>query len=664
MKLPKKPVATYGKKTVPTSLDWGPGIKRDKLAYINDEEAALLQAKRHLKEARSYKGVRSFADDSASSKGVSRGGQGAVGSGSTKTANGSVSNKSSGSRGSGVGTGGGGEKGPNRGIGGGGSGGTNVGGQRASSNTSPKSPMSGQGSSYKSPEAAKAGNTKAINKSFMDTTRSANQSRMAQQSLKSFGPRVGADKTAGTISPSKIAAQNTLDRIAAGSSVAGNAPTKFQDRVLGDPTRKTVSQQEVKMQQEPSFGPNRGLGAAPARPSDYSKSSMFEGANSPFADDGVAQYNRETFNQPNAANAAKQYGQYRSPPSPTTGAYRQAMGQYAAGQDPTGIPMPNGRAYAVSQQPNPTPMSEAQRLAAQYGQYRSPPSVAASAQVATPPSKTRQDRVITIDGVSYNVSPEQIGQLSPSDQAAVNAQLAANQVPTYTPINTQVPQYGFTNPYANGLAYNQPPQATRGLSAASLAGQPEAVGQVVGSPSVQPANAMQDETSRIVSEAVTDADTYSPNYSPGVAKLVEPVQKYFADKLGTRVAPSQQDSWMGRLDQGMRNTFGDPSPNSEYARVMAMQGQRGSDTPGYTAKPPEPAPTPAPVAAAPPPPALAPLPPYVNYQNLPGSYYGGVSPSPLVSQYLDNGYASGGSVAPRGNGDRIDAAIRLARLFA
>lgn len=60
--IPKKPVATKGKRTVPAALDWGNGIPLDKLAYLNDDEMALVQAKRLFKEPRSYDGIPAFPD--------------------------------------------------------------------------------------------------------------------------------------------------------------------------------------------------------------------------------------------------------------------------------------------------------------------------------------------------------------------------------------------------------------------------------------------------------------------------------------------------------------------------------------------------------------------------------------------------------------------------
>lgn len=60
--VPKKPVATSGKKTVPEVLDWGNGIPKDYLAYLNKHEMALVQAARKYKGKRSYSGIPAYPD--------------------------------------------------------------------------------------------------------------------------------------------------------------------------------------------------------------------------------------------------------------------------------------------------------------------------------------------------------------------------------------------------------------------------------------------------------------------------------------------------------------------------------------------------------------------------------------------------------------------------
>lgn len=153
------------------------GSPKERLAYLNKQEMAALVKRKGTPARRGPKGIPSFADDSASSKGVSRGdSSGTKGSGSTKTANGSVSNSSggynsgtSGSRGGGASTqspgaggnsgrvGGGGQGGYNSGVSGSRYGGASTqapGMGRNSGQVGPRSPMGGQGTSFSSPQAA------------------------------------------------------------------------------------------------------------------------------------------------------------------------------------------------------------------------------------------------------------------------------------------------------------------------------------------------------------------------------------------------------------------------------------------------------------------------------------------------------------------------------
>lgn len=114
------------KVTAPKTYKPSGGRPLEHLAYLNEREMAYLRSLNGDNVERGPKGIMSFADDSASSKGVSRGGQGAVGSGSTRTSNGSVSKSSpSSSRSTGSGN--------RSGVGGGGGGGGGSTGSRGSS---------------------------------------------------------------------------------------------------------------------------------------------------------------------------------------------------------------------------------------------------------------------------------------------------------------------------------------------------------------------------------------------------------------------------------------------------------------------------------------------------------------------------------------------------
>jgi hypothetical protein len=141
------------------------GSAKERLAYLNKEEMAALEKRKGSPARKGPKGLPSFADDSASSKGVSRGdSSGTKGSGSTKTSSGSVSKSSeSKTSNSGAGSnssarGGGGKGGYNSGTSGSRFGGASTqkpGMGRNSGRVGPQSPMAGQGASFKNPKAAR-----------------------------------------------------------------------------------------------------------------------------------------------------------------------------------------------------------------------------------------------------------------------------------------------------------------------------------------------------------------------------------------------------------------------------------------------------------------------------------------------------------------------------
>lgn len=89
---------TPARKTVSAPKAYKPkGSAKEKLSYLNKQEMAALVKRKGTPPRRGPSGLPSFADDSASSKGVSRGdSSGTKGSGSTKTSSGSVSNSSGG----------------------------------------------------------------------------------------------------------------------------------------------------------------------------------------------------------------------------------------------------------------------------------------------------------------------------------------------------------------------------------------------------------------------------------------------------------------------------------------------------------------------------------------------------------------------------------------
>lgn len=144
--IPKKPLAvSKTKKNLPMELDWGEGIPKDRLRYINADEEALIKRFRTSRSARDYAGIPAYADDSASSKGVSRNSGTTTGTTTTKSSTGSGSPSGQGgqSRGpSGAG------QGPN---------------SPSSSSSRSSSPSSSPGGGYKGQSAVSVGVSNAPN---------------------------------------------------------------------------------------------------------------------------------------------------------------------------------------------------------------------------------------------------------------------------------------------------------------------------------------------------------------------------------------------------------------------------------------------------------------------------------------------------------------------
>lgn len=544
------------KVTAPKSYDPGKGRPKEHLAYLNKGEMKALRGMNGDNMERGPKGLPSFppadaigsSSKASSSKapsgksgGPSGGMMGGSGSGgSSRTAPSSSKPSGGGNVGGGKGSGtstgwGGGSGGKGSGTStswGGGAGG--AGKPSAGSGSGPKSPMSGQGSSFKSPEEARHATGRAINKSFMDNTRAQNEARMATERAKSFGPRAPTSPISNTVSPSQIAAQNTLDRIAAGSVVNKNF-NKMMDQVPKDPNYRPTPSQVVNLAQKP------------------------------------------TVSMPS--------GSYFSSPAPAPS-----------------VPDPHQAwADATANSPfNRRPLKERMLTPAVMDRYY-PGNAAALDQAYAEAMANRPQ------GVPQTVAQGAARGLTAADMGA--------------PANVSVPRYGFTNPYTGNAAY--------------------------GAQNVAPVNTTETPAEQAVRQApVQDTGTYSPT----VQKLVDPLANWAAKKLGTDVPPSQQDSYLVRADQALANAFGTPGPNSAYAQAMSNAANRASERPAYMPPTQSYAPnaTLGTTEVAAPAPALAPLPPYVNYQQLPpnygAGYTGGVAPSPLISQYLGAGYADGGAV--------------------
>lgn len=108
-RIPKKPVkVSKRKKTLPTEIDWGKGIPKDRLRYINAQEEELIRRHRSTDAERYYGGIRAYVDaedggggsyNSGLGSGAS-GNSGAVGSGTDGAWQGN--NDTGGAAGSGV----------------------------------------------------------------------------------------------------------------------------------------------------------------------------------------------------------------------------------------------------------------------------------------------------------------------------------------------------------------------------------------------------------------------------------------------------------------------------------------------------------------------------------------------------------------------------------
>lgn len=505
----------------------------------------------------------------------------------------------------------------NLGGGGGGGGKTTTG---AGAGAGPKSPMSGQETSFKSPEAAKASNDRAIK---------AAASGARPLGATQFGPRAGLDQTAGTMSPSRIAADDTLNRIASGSSVISGYPSnKIQDRVpVSDMAGYRAPTTVTRLAQEPTVGPLRGLGPTPARPGSYSSDDLFAGANSPFADPTVSQYDRDTYNQMPASRALAQgYGQYRSPPSLGTTAYDTARAQISAGASPDGLPGLAGRSVMPAVASAPAPVKYQDRI---YSEV--PPSKVLSKQiydriepeVAVGPVPTKQyyDRIAPEVPVSAAPPKQYYDRLSPQ------------------------------TPYGPMIANPDDPYGVKYAKTAEYLGQVPATRTAAKTRSISPVYG--DVTPAI--RTVAEAETPQPGPSNPVGQFVA---DKIADRFNTRVSPSQESGWMGRVDNILTDTFGAAGPNSAYARQMrnAADGSNGGGGGGggggnYGYQQPYVPPTTTTPTTTPT--IQTPLPPYVNYQQLPPDYstYAGVAPSQPVMDFVSGsyggvaGYADGGSVA-------------------
>ena len=250
-----------------------------------------------------------------------------------------------------------------------------------------------------------------------------------------FGPRAGLDRTVGTVSPSQIAADAAMNRLASGSNVLTGYPEKIQERVTPVPTS----------------GPNRGLGTSPAAPSRYAAAAenIYAGANSPFADPGVQSYDPNTYNRIQAPRVESTYGGYgdfttpadtynrlgrvvssaygvsKVPYSPeaqktfgesVVGAFESAKNALGLGAS---IPEPTEQLRVLS------PAEQALRRS--YAAYES------SATLPSYTPKQFGDRLVTTGSVTREYSPEEMDRLNESDSVSRSLRDRYQQTQIYSP---------------------------------------------------------------------------------------------------------------------------------------------------------------------------------------------------------------------------------------
>lgn len=668
VKLPKRPTRMVGKKVVPTSLDWGKGIKKDKLAYINADEAAMLKKRRGDTPVRKVKGIPAYAEETVGpGGGSSKGGSGSGGS------SGSSSGASSG-------TGGGGSSAP-----------SNSGSSPSTDEKKSTGPSAGPTDAPARTEASAPAKPAPEGNTF--GPRSGNAPAAAKD------PTRSADAQA-----AKVATDVAMSNVAKGS-ITGSAPKSITDRVP-----------------QSAQGVDSGSSLNNKAASSLGKEDITSGAPSPMADG--QSYDRNSYDKANA-DAAKAAAMASSGllgpsvPAGTAGFNKEQQEARYAGQSPMDkaldvakaatSPPATSSTVAMNNSINPQtglPFGEKiqDRLAGAGKQFtdRAPgamaeaaanPSFTAPAATPTPQAPGRATSIgVKADAAKYSpgdyagyrsaqeneaLARDAISSLNSPTSAAPAAAVGENIV---TPAGTITPgQLAQMAPEdqqrIKDWAAANPPGRTRGLAAATTmpSGMHQAaIGQGL-APSVQPSTqpyggpmAAVDAAHAPTVSGVAPASTvtaatdptkpYVNNNSP--VEQMEPSSP-FASKVQGKFAAVDRavTPAFNAVDSFLSNMLGKATPDGAYARQMAngadgsngqvnpprdgrtsnnymsMKGGKKDDTPG-----------------------LPPLPPYVNYQHIPGD--GTTTPGlvlPPASQpildFINGGYADGGRVQPQFNGN-------------
>jgi hypothetical protein len=310
--------------------------------------------------------------------------------------------------------------------------------------------------------------------------------------------------------PSTFSTENAMKQIAEGSSIVGGGvpkPTepKIQDQVPSAP---------VKLEQTPTISRNAYDAYTP------SDADIFAGANSPLAGGGLDSYNRDTYQslqtptQQAALNAANQaaadarfVGSDVNAPVPSSG----NVSTLIRSSVPAGAPVA------------PTYVAGDPRVNLAPSSYAAPSSVTQAAYVpggygitATspyPPSqsgpKQYGERLVSYNGGTYEVSPQQMAQMTPEDQAKI---AAYNQNVVYTPPVDLGPSRGLeAGPVSSGPITSGYPATSTYVSPVA-ASQPTEINIPGGDLSVGP-------NINNVATGYPASSTYVAQYQPSPTKV-------------------------------------------------------------------------------------------------------------------------------------------------
>jgi hypothetical protein len=626
-RVPKKPVKTKGKKTVPAVLDWGTGIPEDKLAYLNDDEMALLQAHRMFKGKRSFDGIPAFPDIGDT-----------VAGGSTGLKDGASTKGTTSSGGAGTGKGGDSGAGNSAGDSGGGRSGTGA------SSSSPSGSQSQDNSKTStSPSAPSSGPDRGPTGGPARTAPSA-----APSGPGGFGPpQSNMPGSPVSTAPSTQSWRGALDRIARGSTVIGNPNNQKQ---ITDRFPQSAPK-AVNYSQGPTVSPNM------SGPGNYSSlSSITSGANSPFADPGVTSYDAEK-ERDRAISTAKSIAQggILGPSVPVGTPISGPSGRFpgsAAYQPSTVTTNALAASTPIGVNPNlysaPIGPSQSQRLAAEAMKnvFSGPATPAGKLYTdrlpgseAVPPGdvyKTPGPKMANgfVSEMGRNISG--VGNYSQAGAPAVpsgaisigkNVSGPGNYADARTPVSRSVQPASAGTPTAYGPTVGtvEDPYNQRYAHAAQNIGGIHPVGYGF--------------TPVATNRAPNEVDI--PGY-PGAQADISPSQGDYSPSQAPAydTSPSQQSGWTSAQRDAYLGSLG----NSKTGQIPVSQN--GGQTQG------------SPVVPAAPMTTLAPMPDWVDYSYLYNDYPQlamGVNPSIGAFNQYNATFRRGGRV-----GDSIEAALRLA----